>query len=55
MNIFTLAKHRQRALVGKVNMDSKTTDNNNYIESTENSIADTLKFIEFVEQMKVKW
>lgn len=54
MNILTLAKHRQRALVGKVNMD-KTTDNNNYIESTENSIADTLKFIEFVEQMKVKW
>ena len=54
MNILTLAKHGQRALVGKVNMDKKTTDSD-YIESTEKSIADTLKFIKFVEEMKVKW
>ena len=54
MNILTLAEHGQRALVGKVNMDKKTTDSD-YIESTENSIDDTLKFIKFVEEMKVKW
>ena len=46
-----IARIGQRALVGKVNMDSQSSVS--YIESTENSVTDTLKFIEFVEGMKV--
>lgn len=46
-----LAKYGQRALVGKVNMDTESSPD--YIESTEESISDTVKFIEFVEGMKV--
>lgn len=48
---FVIARIGQRALVGKVNMDSQSSVS--YIESTENSVTDTLKFIEFVEGMKV--
>ena len=46
-----IARIGQRALVGKVNMDSQSSVS--YIESTENSVMDTLKFIESVEGMKV--
>jgi guanine deaminase len=45
-----IAKNKQRALVGKVNMDMKSPEN--YIETTEESIRYTSEFIEFVEDMK---
>ena len=45
-----IEKYGQRALVGKVNMDTRSGD---YVETTEDSIKDTLTFINFVRQMKV--
>ena len=47
-----IAAQGQRALVGKVNMDVRSPDY--YIETTEDSIKDTLSFIEYVDQMKVQ-
>ena len=45
-----IEKYGQRALVGKVNMDTRSGD---YVEATDESIRDTLAFIDFVRQMKV--
>lgn len=42
----------QRALIGKVNMNSRRNDG--YYETTEASIRNTMNFIEEIEQMKVK-
>ena len=47
---FVIEKYGQRALVGKVNMDTRSGD---YVETTEDSLKDTLAFIDFVRQMKV--
>lgn len=49
-DVLILAKIGQRALVGKVNMDIASPDNNYYCESTESSISDTLEFINFVQK-----
>ena len=40
----------QRALVGKVNMDRNSPDD--YVETTESSLRDTRKFVDYVESLK---
>lgn len=44
-------KYGQRALIGKVNMDRNSPDD--YIETTEESFNDTLKFIELFKEGEI--
>ena len=54
-HVYYAASQGQRALIGKVNGDNTKTCPSFYVEdSVERSVKDTLEFIEFVEQMKVR-